>query len=197
MTRRIPVFATIVVLLAVATMVGLGVWQLQRAAWKAELLERYRQSLTLSSLAEWPKDKAEVEGVLYRHAAIRCAKVISIDAVAGHNTAGETGWARVARCAIEGAPAGMNEADVVLGWSPGPQDTQWAGGDVQGIIGPGRDGEARLIASPPLAGLQANAAPDPADIPNNHMAYAWQWFFFAATALVIYVLAVWKRLKGK
>ncbi|MCB5424005.1 SURF1 family protein [Altererythrobacter sp. CC-YST694] len=175
-------------------MVGLGVWQLQRASWKQALLEQYRQSLTLSSLAQWPNEKAAVEGVLYRHTAIRCDKVLSLDAVAGHNQAGETGWAQVARCAIPGA----GEADVVLGWAAGPQERpQWAGGEVQGIIGPGRNGEARLIASPPLAGLQANAEPDPADIPNNHMAYAWQWFFFAATALVIYAIALRRRLKGK
>ncbi|KPL68161.1 threonine synthase [Erythrobacter sp. SG61-1L] len=193
MTRRIPIFATIVVLLAVATMVGLGIWQLQRASWKESLLAHYRQALTMSSQADWPKSKAEVEGALYRHATIDCAKVLSLDAVAGHNQAGETGWAQVARCTIPGA----GEADVVLGWSAGPQERpQWAGGEVQGIIGPGRDGEARLIASPPLAGLQANAAPDPADIPNNHMAYAWQWFFFAATALVIYAIALRKRMRG-
>jgi len=29
--------------------------------------------------------------------------------------------------------------------------------------------------------------------PNNHLSYAIQWFFFAATALVIYVLALRKR----
>ncbi|WP_336978248.1 SURF1 family cytochrome oxidase biogenesis protein [Altererythrobacter fulvus] len=194
MTRRIPIFATVVVLLAVATMVGLGVWQLQRASWKESLLAHYRQALTMSSLAEWPKGKAEVEGVLYRHSTVQCARVISLDAAAGHNQAGETGWAQVARCAIPGA----GEADVVLGWSASPQErVQWAGGEVQGIIGPGRDGEARLIASPPLAGLQANAAPDPADLPNNHMAYAGQWFFFAVTALVIYAIALRRRLRGK
>jgi surfeit locus 1 family protein len=37
----------------------------------------------------------------------------------------------------------------------------------------------RLVADPPLAGLAANAAPDPSDIPNNHLAYAVQWFLFA------------------
>jgi surfeit locus 1 family protein len=49
------------------------------------------------------------------------------------------------------------------------------------------------VAAPPLAGLEANAIPDPAEIPNNHFAYAVQWFVFAATALVIYGLALRKR----
>ena len=37
------------------------------------------------------------------------------------------------------------------------------------------------------------AAPDPRDLPNNHLAYAGQWFFFALTALVIYILALRRR----
>jgi cytochrome oxidase assembly protein ShyY1 len=54
----------------------------------------------------------------------------------------------------------------------------------------------RLIADPPLAGLEANAVPDPASMPNNHFGYAIQWFLFALTALTIYVLALRKRLAG-
>jgi surfeit locus 1 family protein len=61
-----------------------------------------------------------------------------------------------------------------------------------GVIAPG----PRLVADPPLAGLDANAMPDPSEIPNNHFAYAVQWFLFAATALVIYVLAVRRRMRG-
>ena len=52
-----------------------------------------------------------------------------------------------------------------------------------------------MIADPPLAGLEANARPDPASIPNNHLSYAIQWFLFALTALVIYAIALRKRLR--
>jgi surfeit locus 1 family protein len=65
---------------------------------------------------------------------------------------------------------------------------------VTGVISPGGPAGARLVADPPLAGLEANAKPDPSNIPNNHLAYAVQWFFFALTALVIYALALRKRL---
>ena len=34
MTRRLPILATLLVLAAVGTMLYLGVWQLQRKAWK-------------------------------------------------------------------------------------------------------------------------------------------------------------------
>jgi cytochrome oxidase assembly protein ShyY1 len=62
-----------------------------------------------------------------------------------------------------------------------------------GVVAPG----PRLVADPPLAGLAANARPDPSDIPNNHLSYAVQWFLFAVTALVIYLLALRKRLAGR
>ena len=52
-------------------------------------------------------------------------------------------------------------------------------------------------AAPPQAGLEQLAAPDPNDLPNNHLMYAGQWFFFALTALVIYVLALRKRWRGQ
>ena len=84
-------------------------------------------------------------------------------------------------------------ARVALGWSRDPKDPVWNGGVVQGVVAPG----PRLVADPPLAGLQANFRPDPADIPNNHLSYAVQWFLFAATALVIYAIALWKRLAVK
>ena len=51
----------------------------------------------------------------------------------------------------------------------------------------------RLVAAPPQAGLAQLALPDPRDLPNNHLSYAVQWFLFAATALVIYVLALRKK----
>ena len=85
-------------------------------------------------------------------------------------------------------------AVVVLGWSRDPAPRTWSGGEVAGVIAPGGDAGPRLVADPPLAGLAANARPDPANIPNNHLAYAVQWFLFAAVALVIYAIAVSKRL---
>lgn len=193
MTRRLPIVATLIVLAAVAVMIALGIWQLQRAEWKAQLLERYRTAQAMSAEVPWPQRPEDMEASLYRHASVDCVTPLSSSAISGRNAQGRAGWAQVARCRL----AGGGEADVVLGWSEQPVQTPWSGGRVSGFIGPGRDGEARLIASPPQAGLQANAVPDPEDLPNNHMSYAVQWFLFAATALAIYALALRKRWRGK
>ena len=51
-----------------------------------------------------------------------------------------------------------------------------------------------LVADTPAAGLEANPSPDIDAVPNNHLAYAVQWFLFAAIAAIIYALAVvWRN----
>lgn len=186
--RRIPIVATLVVLAAVAVMVRLGFWQLDRLEQKEALLARYAQAQTLSSDVPWPADDSAAQLVLYRHATITCDRVVSLRTIAGRSASGEAGWAHMATCELLGG----GRAEVALGWSRDPADRAWGGGETGGIIGPAGTG-AKLVASPPLAGLEQLAAPDPNDIPNNHLAYAWQWFFFAATALVIYGLALRRR----
>jgi len=119
--------------------------------------------------------------------------VVSRGASAGHNTEGETGWAQTAHCALDGG----GEAEVVLGWSRDPEMRPWQGGPALGFVAPGVGDTPRLIASPPLAGLEPLARPDPRDIPNNHLAYAVQWFLFAAVAAVVYVVALRKRLAAQ
>jgi cytochrome oxidase assembly protein ShyY1 len=187
--RRLPVIPTIIVLAAAATMVALGFWQLGRADEKAALLARYAGAQQLAEPVDWPRDATAAQLALYRRSQIVCGKVESFDSRAGTNAQGAKGWAHYANCAVEGQAATV---PVVIGWSRQPQKPEWHGGLVSGLIGPG----PRLVADPPLAGLEPLARPDPQDLPNNHLAYAGQWFFFALTALVIYGLALRKRLAG-
>ena len=53
----------------------------------------------------------------------------------------------------------------------------------------------RLVAGSAPPGLEQSAPPSLESIPNNHRSYALQWFSFALIALIIYGLAVRKRLK--
>jgi surfeit locus 1 family protein len=85
--------------------------------------------------------------------------------------------------------------EIVLGWSRSPASSRWDGGFVTGTVVPTGEFGFKIVADPPLAGLQPMAKPDPGDLPNNHLAYAGQWFFFALTALVIYVLAIRRRAR--
>lgn len=186
--RRLPIFATLLVLAAVGVMIRLGFWQLDRLHQKEALLTRYAAAQGMSAEVPFPRNENAAEPLLYRHTRIDCPKVGAVSVIAGHNAKGETGMAHVADCLL--ADGGTTR--VVLGWSRDPKPALWQGGAVGGVIAPG----PRLVADPPLAGLEANARPDPGDLPNNHLAYAVQWFLFAATALVIYGLAIRKRLRA-
>ena len=69
------------------------------------------------------------------------------------------------------------------------------GGPVSGVVAPDRRSGMRLVAASAPPGLEPSAAPSLRSIPNNHRSYALQWFSFAVIALVIYALALNKRLK--
>ena len=192
MLKRIPLLPTLLVLIAVGIMIRLGVWQLNRLGEKEALLARYTAAQTMAAEAAWPATAAAVPLVLYRRSRIEC-RAAGVDVpIAGRSASGQPGLIHELPCTL----AGGGQAWVVLGWSRDPAPRSWTGGSVSGTLAPRGKTEARLIADPPLAGLAAAARPDPRDIPNNHFSYAIQWFLFAATALVIYALALRTRLKG-
>lgn len=198
--RRVPVFATLIVLAAVAVMVRLGFWQLDRLGQKEALLMRYAAA---SQLPMIDLERTLIDrNALYRRVTINCRQLAhGGEDLAGRNARGEIGWAHTVTCAkvvpdpqgIDGW--GIDGVDVVIGWSNHPEHVSWMGGKITGVIAPGAGQNVRIIADPPLAGLEANAKPDPSNIPNNHLAYAVQWFLFALTALVIYAIALRKRLR--
>ncbi|MEE4337199.1 SURF1 family cytochrome oxidase biogenesis protein [Erythrobacter sp.] len=189
--KRLPVLPTILVLAAVATMIGLGIWQLGRMDEKAALIAQYEAALAETETVRWPSP-AQYEESLFRLTRIDCETVRGIDSIGGKSANGRSGWVHVARC----EHSGQGVADVTIGWSRAPEVPDWQGGLVTGRLAPYGD-NVRLIASEPQAGLEPLAAPDPADLPNNHLAYAGQWFFFALTALVIYGFALRSRLRER
>lgn len=189
MIRRLPLIPTLLVLAAVGVMLRLGFWQLDRMAQKEALLTRYESAGSLSAEVPWPRDAVQAEALLYRRTRLDCAAPSSPSTMAGQDAEGEAGVVHTVDCAL----ADGISAKVVLGWSRDPATIVWSGGRVSGWIAPG----PRLVADPPLAGLAASKVPDPAELPNNHFAYAVQWFLFAATALVVYGIAVWKRLAAR
>jgi surfeit locus 1 family protein len=190
MIRRIPMIPTLIVLAAVAVMVRLGFWQLDRLGQKEALIERLRANAGNPVAVAYPSSRAAAQPLLYRRSKVDCSSAADWQSVSGRNAQGQDGWVHIVRCPI----AEGRTADVVAGWSPGLTKPQWTGGEVTGYISPGGKAGTRLVADPPLAGLIANARPDPSSLSNNHLSYAVQWFLFALTALVIYALALRKRL---
>jgi cytochrome oxidase assembly protein ShyY1 len=186
----LPIVATIVVTMAVLTMIGLGIWQLRRAAWKNALLDRFEVAQTLPVTA-FPTYPPVGDALLFRRARGLCLEVTGWRASAGRNLSGESGWRHVASCRTGGGEGPGMQVD--MGWSNRADAPDWRGGRVEGVIGPDRDHHILLVATQPAPGLAASARPSAADVPNNHLSYAVQWFAFAAMAVVIYILALRRR----
>lgn len=196
MARRLPIIPTVLVLLAVAVMVRLGFWQIDRMHQKDAQIASYSAAIRESAAIDSPAFTGLDEGLLYRRVSFTCPKVASWRTTAGRSGDNRDGIIHVARCEWnDGSAAKPHAVEVEAGWSNNPASPSWAGGPVTGIYVPGGLLGYKVVADQPLAGLAANARPDPNDLPNNHWSYAIQWFLFALTALVIYGLALRKRAR--
>ena len=191
---RLPLVPTLLVGLAVAVMVGLGVWQIQRSAEKKEMVARYETAARLPPVA-WPNLRGGEEALLFRRAEGFCTQVEEWRATAGRSAAGQSGWMHVASCNTGAEGPGMQ---LSAGWSAdAAARPQWDGGPVSGVIVDDREHGIRLVADPPVPGLAPLARPDPGSLPDNHLFYAVQWFLFAAAAVVIYLLALRRRERDR
>ncbi|WP_194745067.1 SURF1 family cytochrome oxidase biogenesis protein [Thermaurantiacus tibetensis] len=187
---------------ALPLLVALGVWQLQRAEWKEGLLAELRANAALPVAALGPGD--ELERVQFR----RVRLVLGCDpppptVKAGRNAAGRAGYVALVRCTREGAASRGDGLLLAIGWGERPDSWKavraWPPRDprpVEGVL-VGRDGSPAwmLVASTGAAPLEAAAPPALESIPNNHRAYAAQWFGFAAILAAIYGAYVvrWRR----
>jgi len=193
MKRVIPIIGTLLVLAAVAIMVALGIWQLQRAEWKDGLLATYAAAADQPAIA-YPMVSTDDDPPYFRSSSVNCLEVVSWRSTSGRNVSGQSGWAHIAQCKTGGGEG--PGAQIVAGWSTTPDNPEGEGGTVDGIIAPDTQNIIRLVATEPVAGLQQSQPPSIDDIPNNHMAYAVQWFLFAGIALIIYLLALRGRNKA-
>lgn len=204
--RRLPLIPTIIVAAAVVTMIALGIWQIDRAGQKADLIALYRANLARPAMT-FPAMGPVPREAMFRPSSVTCVEVVGWRSEGGRSADGEGGSRYIAQCRTGAEGPG---ALVDLGVSPNPGiKPSWPGGVASGMITTEPDhgsmlarlfGSApvlrpMLVADRPADGLRASAKPSPDTVPNNHRAYAVQWFLFAAAALVIYGLAVARRLK--
>jgi len=194
MIRRWPLIPTILVALAVAMLIGLGIWQLQRLGEKEALLARLAAAQDQPPIG-WPTAPFAGPPPLFRAASGHCLAVTGFRTAAGRNQAGETGFLVIADCRVGAEGPGMA---VELGWSKNPAaGREFKGGMVSGIIAPDSVSRMRLVSADSGPGLVASAPPSISNIRNNHLGYAITWFLFALIAPVIYFLALRQRQRGE
>ena len=193
--RRLPVLPTLLVGFAVAAMIALGLWQL--------LIRLPQKEAFLAQLAANPAEPAlpfpaaPDDRLLFRRATATCQPPVTVKLFG----AGAAGFRAIAAC-----DGGIT---VQLGTTRDPNARiNWDGGTVAGYLSHAPDsrpllaglwdrtpGALMLVADVPPAGLARNRPPDESGVPNNHLAYAGQWFFFAAVASIIYALALRRRAR--
>jgi surfeit locus 1 family protein len=208
MPMRWPLFPTLLVAAAVVTMIALGIWQLGRKGEKEAMIALHQRNIALSSDVAFPELGPVDPGLYFRRSGITCLEVTRTIQRGGRDAKGGSTYQMIADCRTGAEGPG---ALVSIGTDPDPaRKLDWQGGEVRGIIIPGPEqpglieritgtatpARAMLLADPPVAGWAASARPDPGDAPNNHLAYAVQWFLFAGAAALIYALALRKRLRG-
>ncbi|MEG3145631.1 SURF1 family cytochrome oxidase biogenesis protein [Sphingomonas sp. RT2P30] len=203
--KRVPLLATAIVGLAIVTMIALGIWQLQRRDEKEALLVQVTANRQLAPIA-FPAIPIG-DTLLFRRASAFCLKPVSWQSRGGRDAAGKPGWRQIASCSTgaEG-PGVMIQIGVAQTATARPD---WKGGKVSGYISYAPSTAPMivaafthaprtlmLVADPPQAGLAANPPADLSAVPNNHLAYAVQWFLFAAIAAIIYAIALRRRWRA-
>src|ERR1044072_1297814 len=152
--RRLPVLPTLVVALAVAAMIALGICQLQRARWKEGLLAQYAAAASLPAVDLDPllERRAPLAPLSFRRALVSCtAEAAEAEIRAGRNLADEVGQAYVIPCRPGAGDAGAR-IRVNVGWAARPDGPRRISprGLVAGRLGAiGEDGPITLVAATP------------------------------------------------
>ena len=196
--RRVPILPTLVVAAAVAAMIALGIWQLRRAAWKQGLLAEYEAAAAMPAVDLDPllDGRTALPPLSFRRALVTCdARDAEADIHAGRNLRDMVGQVYIIPCR-PGAEGLAGRIRINMGWSARPDAPRRL--SLHGIAAGrlsvvGEDGPIVLTAASAAPPLVPSQPPAIDSIPNNHLSYAFQWFFFAACALVIYVLALGRR----
>jgi cytochrome oxidase assembly protein ShyY1 len=196
--KRVPILATLVVAAAVALMIALGIWQLRRAQWKEDLLVEYEAAASMPAVDLDPllDGRTRLPPLSFRRALVSCeARDAEADIHAGRDLHDRVGQVYIIPCR-PGASGLAGRIRVNMGWSERPDAPRRL--SLHGIAAGrlsvvGEDGPVILTSATALPPLVPSQPPAIDSIPNNHLSYAFQWFFFAAAAAVIYVLALRRR----
>ena len=219
MTRRFLV-ALIFGLAGAAVLIGLGIWQMQRLAWKEAILAEISAKIGADPVALPPAPVTETEALRYLPVtvsgrftgeALRVlvsrkevgpgVRVIEVLALAdGRRVMVDRGFLPDAR-KDEALTAGEVTVTGNLHWPsevdgftppPDPKAGLWFARDVPAMA-------AALQAEPVLVVAKSDTGdgiePMPADtsgIPNDHFGYAIQWFGLAAVWLGMTVYLLWR-----
>jgi cytochrome oxidase assembly protein ShyY1 len=199
--------SALVVFVLTGLLVGLGVWQLQRREWKRALVEAAETAPQLPMLepADFMAAMTGRMSVQYRRAELVCrpGRVTPYDLKGGSSAGGESGYLVLVSCRPDQSLA--PDIVAVAGWTRRPDaaalplvvDTMFSGLIIERPYGDAPDRpQFMLIPDTAVPPLKPSRLPSAADLPDNHLAYAGQWFGLAGALLVIYALWLRRRMRA-
>lgn len=218
-----PIGLTIAVAISFVILCGLGTWQMQRLAWKEDLLVRLEKLKAAPAVPLAPVLAAAAKGddVSWTRVETDCQPTAArsdIPLVYGVRD-GDIVWRAQAVCQLAGVVNGailvdLGVVDALTGQPTGGQKAFAPPAHVVGVLADvvhmGGEERQRIIvtamgdkparyvlmteqASPKVDGV--TVAPLPVEISNRHLEYALTWFGLAVTLLFIYAAMLWRRLR--
>ena len=204
MSARIPIIPTIIPAAGILILCGLGRWQLDRREWKRDLIARLEAAGTLPPVtpAEFRQAMAGDISVQYRRAEISChaGEKRPYDLRPGSSAKGDSGFFVVVSCRPNDRPP---DIVAVAGWTRRADardmaltlDHALAGVVIERPYGDAPDRPRfMLIPDTAIPPLERPRQPRGQDLPDNHLAYAGQWFGLAVALAFIYGLWLRRRM---
>jgi cytochrome oxidase assembly protein ShyY1 len=203
-SARIPIIPTIITAAGILILCGLGRWQLDRREWKRDLIARLEAAGTLPPVtpAEFRQAMAGDISVQYRRAEISChaGEKRPYDLRPGSSAKGDSGFFVVVSCRPNDRPP---DIVAVAGWTRRADakgmtldlDHELAGVVIEKPYGDAPDRPRfMLIPDSAIPPLERPRQPRGQDLPDNHLAYAGQWFGLAVALAFIYGLWLRRRM---
>jgi surfeit locus 1 family protein len=213
---RFPVGLTLAALIVFAICVGLGVWQLQRAAWKARVLGQIaaRAHAPPAPIGPVLARAARGEDVGFTRVVANCqpSPPTATSFQAGADNGGWI-WRATAPCPLAGAVyAGVlverGSLDASRGSTIAPTVTLGPLREVEGVLRPAppNPGAATARFAPYILVAEREAPPVPGVTPTRFAdaapeslqyvgAYAPTWFGLAGVLAGVYAALLWRRLR--
>lgn len=202
-TRRFPLFPTLLTLVMLAVLISLGVWQLERRAWKQALISKLQAAQTQPLLepGDFMRAVRNEASIQYRRAELPCSPgdVLPYDLKGGSSIGGVSGYLVLVSCRPNRKPP---DIVAVAGWTKRPDaaavslhvDTVFKGVIIERPYGRVKTRpQFMLIPDTAVPPLQVSRMPTPDALPDNHLSYAGQWFGLAIVLATIYGLWLRKR----
>lgn len=203
MKRRKSLFPLLFTLFGAAVLIAMGAWQMDRRAWKRDLI-RTLESRLAADPVPLPAVIDDPAAWAHRRVVLTGRFIMGSDVLlTARPKQGRAGYELAVLLERDGGgpPVLVNRGFVPLDWRdqaarPPPPEGVHA---VVGVVRPQSADRALTVDLQILDGAAPQGFPEPVpprvDLPDNHLQYALTWWALAAALATIYIM--WRRNRGR